>query len=72
MYWKLVEVTEFDALEGSLAMATQNIIAICCAPTKKEADAYFKYLDRCGNIHYTNTAEIVESSREEFLDFIGA
>lgn len=72
MYWKLIEVTEFDALEGSLAMATQNIIAVCCAPTKKEADAYFKYLDRRGAIRYTKTAEIVESNREEFLDFIGA
>ena len=70
MYFKLVEITEFDAIEGSISQATKQIIAVLPANSKEEAELIFHYLKRLNVLRFSNSARIYEAARDEFLDFI--
>ena len=46
MYYKLVNVTEFDALEESRSYSTKQLVAVCAAHSTDEAKRIFSFLDR--------------------------
>ena len=70
MFYKIVEGTDFDALEGSMLMTTKQIIAVTSADTPKDAMAIFNFMKAKGVIHFSNNVEIEQATREEFEDFI--
>lgn len=71
MYYKLVTVNEFDALEGSMIGSTKQLAAVCAAHSTDEAKRIFSFLDRARVIKVNSYQEIEEATREEFDDFIG-
>lgn len=71
MYYKLVNVTEFDALEGSMSYSTKQLVAVCAANNTDEAKRIFSFLDRARIIKTSYNQEIEEATKEEFDDFIG-
>ena len=71
MYYKLVNINEFDALEGSMIGSTKQLVAVCAAHSTDEAKRIFSFLDRARVINANGYQEIEEATREEFDDFIG-
>ena len=71
MYFKLVEKTEFDAIEGSQSYASEQIISIVPANSKREAEEIFKKLGDLKIIPVNlNYQEVRESNIDEFSDYL--
>lgn len=71
MFYKLVQNTDFDALDGMMMMTSQEIIAVTAADNKKDAEILFDFMKRRNLIYYTvGSVEIEEATREEFQDWI--
>lgn len=71
MFYKLVQNTDFDALDGMMMMTSQEIIAVTAADNKKDAEILFDFMKRRNLIYYTaDSVEIEEATREEFQDWI--
>lgn len=71
MFYKLVQSTDFDAIEGGMMMTTKEIIAVTSADDPKIAREFFEYLKRKGIIYYSEGAvEVEEATRDEFEIYI--
>ena len=71
MFYKLVQNTDFDALEGGMMMTAKEVIAVVYARGVKDAEIMFEFMKRKGIIYYSSEAvTIEEATREEFDDFI--
>lgn len=71
MYYKLVQSTDFDAVDGGMMMTAKEVIAIVPANCVKDAWLMFEFLKRHGLIYYTGgCVEVEPASRSEFEDYI--
>lgn len=71
MFYKLVQNTDFDAIEGSFMMTSQEVIAVTSADDARIARELFDYMKRKGVIVYSEGAvEVEEATRDEFEDYI--
>ena len=70
MYFKVIQRTEFDALEGSVQMATNQIIFCFIARTMAEAITLVEKLKEGGILDLRVDYEIEEATQEEYLAFI--
>ena len=67
MYWKLVEITEFDALEQ--LYTSKAIVGVIQANNKAKAKAWFDKFTEVGLIKRSNAAEIEEATEDEYYNF---
>ena len=67
MYYKLVEITEFDANEQ--LYSSKAIVAVIMAKNKADAKNWFKKLAQYGIISMSNVAEVEEATEDEYNDF---
>jgi hypothetical protein len=68
MYYKLVEITEFDANEQ--LYSSKAIVAVIMAKNKADAKNWFKKFAQYGIISMSNVAEVEEATEDEYNDFI--
>jgi len=68
MYYKLVEITDFDANEE--LYSTKAIIFVIMANNKQEAAKLFKYLKYANVIVYSSTDIIEIATKEEYEAFL--
>ena len=69
MYWKLVEETDFDALEGTLYGNAVRIVCVIMARNKKEAEQWFTVFQNYGVVPKT-ALKVLESNEEEYDAFL--
>lgn len=71
MFYKLVQSTDFDALEGTVMMTAKEIVAVTSADSKKDAQMIFEFMKRKGLIHFSSGAvKVEEATREEFEHYV--
>lgn len=68
MYYKLVEITEFDA--NDRRYSSKAIVAVIMAKNKADAKNWFKKFAQYGIISMSNTAEVEEATEDEYNYFI--
>ena len=71
MFYKLVQSTDFDAIDGGMVMTAKEIVAVIAADSPKDAQMIFDFMKQKGVIYFSNGAtEIEPATREEFEDYI--
>ncbi len=71
MFYKLVQSTDFDALEGTVMMTAKEIVAVTAADSKKDAQMIFEFMKRKGLIYFSSGAvNVEEATREEFEHYV--
>ena len=71
MFYKLVQSTDFDALEGTVMMTAKEIVAVTAADSKKDAQMIFEFMKRKGLIYFSSGAvDVEEATREEFEHYV--
>ena len=70
MYYKLVELTESDAIEGLFTTTTKQTVAVTPAHNEHEASLMFEYMAKNKSIRRGVHQKIMEATPDEFDAFI--
>ena len=71
MFYKLVQSTDFDAIDGGMMMTAKEIIAVISADSEKDAMRIFEFMKAKNVIYFTPGAvEIEPANRDEFEEYM--
>lgn len=70
MFWKILDVVEFDANEGSFTSEVKSVLGVIMARNEYEAKQWFIKLMQCGIIRRASSDYVIEKATEdEYAEF---